>query len=101
MGARSPAIRSAATCCAGSTAATRESGENALIVGGIVAVISAATAMGQIERGSNRIYGVERDRPPLRKYGLAALLAATAGVATILAFLLLVPGGARGTVATG
>ena len=80
----------------GSTAATRESGENALIVGGIVAVVSAATAMGQIERGSNRIYGVERDRPPLRKYGLATLLAATAGVATILAFLLLVPGGALG-----
>ena len=80
----------------GSNAATRESGENALIVGGIVALVSAATAMGQIERGSNRIYGVERDRPALRKYGLATLLALTAGVATILSFLLLVPGGALG-----
>ena len=85
----------------GSTAASRESGENALIVGGIVAIVSAATAMGQIERGSNRIYGVERDRPPLRKYGLATLLAMTAGVATILSFLLLVPGEALGGALKG
>ena len=28
-------------------------------------------AFGQLERGANRIYGVERDRPPLRKYGTA------------------------------
>jgi YihY family inner membrane protein len=80
----------------GSTAATRESGENALALGLLVAIVSAATAMGQIERGSNRIYGVERDRPPLRKYGMATLLAATAGLATVVSFLLLVPGGALG-----
>ena len=38
-------------------------------VGGLVAaVLSGASAMGQVERGANRLYGVERDRPFLRKY---------------------------------
>ena len=37
------------------------------------------TAMGQLERGLNRIYGVEQDRPTLQKYGRAFLLALTAG----------------------
>ncbi len=35
----------------------------ALVFGLLAAVISATTAMGQVERGANRIYGVERDRP--------------------------------------
>ena len=35
----------------------------------------ATTAMGQIERGFNRIYGIEQDRPTLQKYGRAFLLA--------------------------
>ena len=33
---------------------------------------AGTTAFGQLERGANRIYGVERDRPPLRKYATAA-----------------------------
>ena len=32
--------------------------------------MAGTTAMAQIERGSNRIYGVERDRPFLRKYAV-------------------------------
>jgi uncharacterized BrkB/YihY/UPF0761 family membrane protein len=52
--------------------------------------------MGQIERGANRIYGVERDRPALRKYTLATILGATAGLAAAAAFVLLVPGRALG-----
>ena len=35
--------------------------------------------MGQLERGLNRIYGVELDRPFPRKYGLGLLLALSAG----------------------
>ena len=62
---------------AGSAAA--ETAETALVVGLSAALISAATAMGQIERGSNRIYGVERDRPAMRKYAVAAGLALSAG----------------------
>ena len=54
--------------------------------------MSGTTAFGQLERGANRIYGVERDRPPLRKYATAAALMLTAGVATVLAAILLVAG---------
>ena len=68
----------------------------ALVAGFAVALVSAATALGQVERGSNRIYGVERDRPALRKYALAFALALSAGVATALAFVALVPGPALG-----
>jgi YihY family inner membrane protein len=42
-------------------------------------LITATTAMGQLERGLNRIYGVEQDRPTLHKYGRALLLAVSVG----------------------
>ncbi len=42
------------------------------------AVLNLASAMAQIERGANRIYGIERDRPFVRKYGRALALAFTA-----------------------
>lgn len=43
------------------------------------AMLNLASAMGQIERGCNRIYGIERDRPFLKKYGRGLLLAAGEG----------------------
>src|SRR4051794_9300569 len=52
----------------------------ALVLGSLGTLVSATTAMGQLERGLNRIYGVEQDRPSVKKYGLACLLAVTAGV---------------------
>jgi hypothetical protein len=52
----------------------------ALWVGLAVALIALTTAMGQIERGANRIYGVQRDRPALRKYARAVTNAVTAGL---------------------
>src|SRR5687767_7658904 len=58
----------------GSTSATRESGETALAAGFIAALIAGTTAMAQVERGANRLYGTERDRPFLRKYATALLL---------------------------
>ncbi len=67
-------------------------GGTALLVGLAVSVIAGTTAMGQIERGANRIYGVERDRPTVAKYTRAAILAATAGSAAILALVILVAG---------
>jgi YihY family inner membrane protein len=48
--------------------------------------------MGQIERGANRLYGVERDRPTTKKYWNAFLLACSAGVLVLLAFVLIVAG---------
>ena len=40
--------------------------------------------MGQFERGLNRLYGIEQDRPTLQKYGRAFVLAITAGVLAVL-----------------
>jgi YihY family inner membrane protein len=59
----------------------------ALLFGTLGTLITGMTAMGQIERGFNRIYGIERDRPTLRKYGRALLLAVGAGTGLALAFL--------------
>lgn len=76
--------------------AAAESAETALVVGIGATLLAGATAMGQIERGSNRIYGVERDRPAVRKYATATGLALSAGLATVLAFVLLVFGSELG-----
>ena len=48
--------------------------------------------MGQIERGANRLYGVERDRPTTQKYRNGFLLACSAGMLVLLAFVLIVAG---------
>ena len=76
----------------GSTSARKESGETAVIAGFAAAMFAGATAMAQVERGSNRIYGVERDRPFLRKYAVASLLAFSAGIASLLSLIVLVGG---------
>ncbi len=72
----------------------------ALFLGLAVAIVSGATAMGQIERGSNRIYGVERDRPTVAKYMRATILALTAGVASIGALILVIAGSELGSALT-
>jgi YihY family inner membrane protein len=79
----------------------------ALILGSIGAAFTAAVLMGQIERALNRLYGVEQDRPTLRKYGRAILLALSAGVVLVVAVVALAVGRDIGhaigspTVATG
>jgi YihY family inner membrane protein len=78
----------------GSSAAAKESGETALTGGFIAAVLAGTTAMAQIERGANRIYGVERDRPLLRKYAVGLTLALTAGTLGLLSIVVLVGGAA-------
>jgi len=72
----------------------------ALVVGAVAALASATLAMGQIERGANRLYGVEQDRPTTQKYWNGFKLACTAGVLTVLAFMIIV-GGADVARATG
>jgi YihY family inner membrane protein len=64
----------------------------ALLFGAVATLVSAATAMGQVERGANRIYGVELDRPPLKKFGLGVLLECTTGLLMTLALVLIVAG---------
>ena len=78
----------------GTAVSREESGEVALAGGAIAAAIAGTTAMAQVERGANRLYGTERDRPFLRKYATAAGLAATAGTAGLLSFAVLVGGSA-------
>ena len=60
----------------------------ALGLGLVGTLITGTTAMGQIERGFNRIYGIERDRPTVEKYGRAFFLAVCAGTGLACAFLL-------------
>ncbi len=71
-------------------------GEIALTVGLLVALASMTTAMAQVERGANRIYGIRRDRPALWKYGRAAVMTAVLAVPVGTGFLLIVGGGAFG-----
>lgn len=61
----------------------------ALVVGLIGTTITGTTAMGQLERGLNRIYGVERDRPTVEKYRMALLLAMSAGATIASSFVVL------------
>jgi YihY family inner membrane protein len=68
----------------------------ALVFGTIGTLVSATTAMGQVERALNRIYGVEQDRPTVHKYGFAFLLALTSGTLTALAFVVMAQGRAVG-----
>jgi YihY family inner membrane protein len=78
----------------GSTTASRDHGARALAGGFVAAALAGMGAMAQVERGANRIYGVERDRPFARKYAVALGLALSAGVLGIGAFVLLVGGSA-------
>ena len=75
---------------------SERTGELALTFGLFFALVSMTTAMAQVERGSNRIYGIRRDRPALHKYGRAAVLTAVLAVPVGLGFLVLVAGGEFG-----
>ncbi|MGC4807450.1 YihY/virulence factor BrkB family protein [Micromonospora sp. DT233] len=75
---------------------TENAGELALVLGLLTGLFALTTTMAQIERGANRIYGVERDRPALWKYVRAVALAVLAGVPALIGFLILVGGGSMG-----
>ncbi|HEV7526387.1 MAG TPA: YihY/virulence factor BrkB family protein, partial [Acidimicrobiia bacterium] len=60
-----------------------------LTFGLVGTLVTGSTLLGQVERGLNRIYGVEQDRPTLQKYGRALLLTLTAGTFAIAAFAVL------------
>jgi len=85
-----------------STTASSGSGRLALAGGFVAALLSATVAMTQVERGANRIYGVEQDRPAVSKYWHGFMLACSAGFLIFGAFVLFVAGreigGALGAV---
>jgi YihY family inner membrane protein len=63
------------------------------LVSGICGALYVATiAMGQLERGLNRIYGVEVDRPPLEKYTRAFIFALSTGTLSAASFACLALG---------
>ncbi|MEO5634614.1 YihY/virulence factor BrkB family protein [Gaiella sp.] len=72
-----------------------------LLIGLVGLTITATTTMGQLERGLNRIYGVERDRPFVEKYRLAFLLAVSAGAVIAASFVLLAFGRTLGISGDG
>ncbi|MVO88492.1 hypothetical protein GPA10_27950 [Streptomyces sp. p1417] len=59
----------------------------------VFSLVNITTAMCQIERGANRIYGNERDRPFHRKYLRGLVMAATAGLPLGLGVVVMVAGG--------
>lgn len=71
-------------------------GEVALVFGLGFALLSMTTAMAQIERGANRIYGIRRDRKALAKYGRAAVLTGVLAGPVGVGFLMIVGGAALG-----
>ncbi|MEJ2861120.1 YihY/virulence factor BrkB family protein [Actinomycetospora flava] len=71
-------------------------GELAVAFGLITAFLAMTSAIAQLERGTNRIYGTERDRPFLRKYSRAALLTLTAGTSLGVGLVLIIAGGPLG-----
>jgi uncharacterized BrkB/YihY/UPF0761 family membrane protein len=66
----------------------------ALVVALVSAVVALTTAMSQVERGANRIYGIQRDRSFAAKYGRSLLLAVVAGVPVMAGSAVLVGAGA-------
>ncbi len=67
-----------------------------LIIGLVGSLVSGTTALGQLERGLNRLYGIEQDRPTFKKYGRAFLLALVSGVLVAIAFVAIGFGSAVG-----
>lgn len=69
-----------------------DGGEAALWLGLLFSIANVTTGLCQVERGANRIYGVERDRPFLHKYTRGLVMALLAGLPLGLSFSVTVLG---------
>jgi YihY family inner membrane protein len=78
---------------------SRNAGTAALLAGGATALVSGALAVSQLQRGASRIYGIEVDRRPARRFVLSFALNLTAGTMLLAAFALLAAGQAIGQAA--
>ncbi|GGR76465.1 hypothetical protein GCM10010269_14560 [Streptomyces humidus] len=65
----------------------------ALWFGLLFSLVNTTTAMCQVERGANRIYGNERDRPFRQKYLRGLVMSVGAGLPLGLGFVVMVAGG--------
>ena len=75
-----------------------QAGSSAAAFGLAAAFATGTLAMAQVERSANRVSGLPEDRPPVRRYVVATVLAATVGVLLGLGGLLL---GAGRAIASG
>jgi uncharacterized BrkB/YihY/UPF0761 family membrane protein len=55
-------------------------GTTAMVVGLLAALVAGTLAMAQVERSANRLAGRSEDRPLAKRYGVAFVLALSAGV---------------------
>jgi uncharacterized BrkB/YihY/UPF0761 family membrane protein len=69
-------------------------GWTAAVVGLFASAVAGTLAMAQLERSANRIAGSNDDRPGVRRYVRAAILALTVGVLFVLGTLIAVGGSA-------
>ncbi|MEE1752694.1 YihY/virulence factor BrkB family protein [Streptomyces sp. SP18CS02] len=69
-----------------------DGGQAALWLGLLFSLLNVTTALCQVERGANRIYGNERDRPFPLKYSWGLAMAVMAGLPLGMSFLLTVLG---------
>ncbi|MFF7849614.1 YihY/virulence factor BrkB family protein [Streptomyces sp. NPDC007910] len=69
-----------------------DGGAVALWFGLLFSISNVTTGMCQVERGANRIYGVERDRPFLHKYARGLVMSVLAGLPLGLSFCVTVLG---------
>ncbi|MFI5761975.1 YihY/virulence factor BrkB family protein [Streptomyces sp. NPDC051563] len=69
-----------------------DGGQAALWLGLLFSLVNVTTSLCQVERGANRIYGNERDRPFLGKYTRGLVMSALAGLPLGLSFILTVIG---------
>ncbi|MGW7454859.1 YihY/virulence factor BrkB family protein [Streptomyces sp. NPDC054787] len=69
-----------------------DGGQAALWLGLMFSVVNVTTALCQVERGANRIYGIERDRPFLYKYTRGLVMSVLAGLPLGLSFAVTVVG---------
>ncbi|CAM5667043.1 hypothetical protein SAVIM338S_06927 [Streptomyces avidinii] len=69
-----------------------DGGQAALWLGLLFSLVNVTTSLCQVERGANRIYGNERDRPFLAKYTRGLVMSALAGLPLGLSFILTVIG---------
>jgi YihY family inner membrane protein len=72
-------------------------GSSAAVFGLAAAFATGTLAMAQVERSANRLAGFREDRPPVQRFVVAALLAATVGVLLGVGGLLLGAGRAIGS----
>lgn len=81
--------------------AAPSAGPPALVVGLAGMLFSGTVGMTHLERAADRIYGVEEDRSPRERLGLALVLAATVEVMLMIGLAVIVAGGSIGEGSDG